>query len=1106
MAEDMQKYSKNSTENYNSKLTVTCSEQRSAIKRNAETLKDLSEKHNQNHKDMDAQVAIRHNIDQLLDQQIDYKMEEKLNNNLDKLRNSSIEATMTQFDQMTDDIKVWHDDVLSGVQSDVLNASKSGIQTDNEKLRNMRIQDTKLEDAFGDIDNEWGELIANMSDDMVSDTQKNLDEMHVMIIEIQEEIERARTLVKQLSRKNDIAYRNDHTVYDESRIPKTVDFKAETSVELMLKANSINSHIMSLISTENTDFFSLEVVNGKVHMIYQLGNARPVTLISEINVFNDGETQNWYQINAKRSGSHAILMINKHGDDDVNIVKGTSIDGLTYSRITRAAAKLFIGGISTISKPAGVSTTESDIDVAHFILNDANIYLWDFADKSETFDKSSVQLNIDDVALDLPAESQICEDCWQFSGEDSWVYINEETHSKYLVNKESGTIMFQLKLKAPIYADGLIFFIGDPMQTKYFIAMELVNGKPQFSYNLGYEKGPKIIALDEDQSKYIPTEYGTLPQKQLNFRIGMVGGVAGLAVQEWRSNKVVSVENDFWLKNADSKSQNCQGCEFKLVNEMHFGGLKTLGRDLSHLAPVLATWNKPYRGCMSKAKINHQWLDLSQTKRSNVMVGCKSEAISKISLNGAEMIKRDQLQTSLSNFTSTFAISLMAGYPVQDATILRVKSVNGPNCIEFGMEKDGTNTPIFYYKSNVDESQTLPIQNKIKADEEVQITIVRRDGDNVIITIGDNTPIKLDINSMGVVESEEVEIQVGGQYKNNKVKEGYHGCITSLYVNELTHDDTVLTSVFDGFKCEEGDNRDMPTCIGEVRFNECFTNNPQSLVERPVRNEVITVVRDNNDSSSPRRGNGRRGKNRPRGKSCPNMVPIDSLEANKYQIGKNSMIKLNQRNMQSMFQQSMKLELRIDYKAQGSLLQMVNDDCTESISLLIIENKVRLLVNINDGHLIFNTEKEIPKNTNTDIILVIKPDEKNPERTKFSITVHGATKTKKLRKDMKTTTIKSLYIGRSPDSLKCADLHHTHSFTGFFYGASLNGVELRKRRFENTPSIITGSRIPGIFLGKRGTVIDMPLNGVQVNSLAFVLRPRQQSGDIFNLYSRSKGN
>ena len=59
--------------------------------------------------------------------------------------------------------------------------------------------------------------------------------------------------------------------------------------------------------------------------------------------------------------------------------------------------------------------------------------------------------------------------CWTFTGENSWAYITEANHEKFLINKRTGTIMFQMTLKQPIQANGLIFFVGDPTQNKYFI-------------------------------------------------------------------------------------------------------------------------------------------------------------------------------------------------------------------------------------------------------------------------------------------------------------------------------------------------------------------------------------------------------------------------------------------------------------------------------------------------------------------------------------------------------------------------------------------------------------------------------------------------------------
>ena len=72
----------------------------------------------------------------------------------------------------------------------------------------------------------------------------------------------------------------------------------------------------------------------------------------------------------------------------------------------------------------------------------------------------------------------------------------------------------------------------------------------------------------------------------MNIRIGMVCGVAGLAIQDWKKSKVKPIENDRLLK---AKSDQCPNCEFMIDNQMHFGGIKTLGRNLSHLDDMLDT-------------------------------------------------------------------------------------------------------------------------------------------------------------------------------------------------------------------------------------------------------------------------------------------------------------------------------------------------------------------------------------------------------------------------------------------------------------------------------------------------------------------------------------
>ena len=159
--------------------------------------------------------------------------------------------------------------------------------------------------------------------------------------------------------------------------------------------------------------------------------------------------------------------------------------------------------------------------------------------------------------------------------------------------------------------------------------MDIKDSSPRLIYNLNYEHGAQVITLEEDSSLN--------NQQEMNIRIGMVGGIAGLAIQEWKQSQVKPIENDRLLK---AKTDQCPTCQFMIDNQMHFGGIKTLGRNLSHLDDMLETWNTPYRGCIQEPKINHKDFDMSLegVDKSNIYEGCRTEQITKLSFdaNGPE--------------------------------------------------------------------------------------------------------------------------------------------------------------------------------------------------------------------------------------------------------------------------------------------------------------------------------------------------------------------------------------------------------------------------------------------------------------------------------------
>jgi hypothetical protein len=1067
------------------------------IDANIETVKNLANLNSKNMADRDEQVAswaeIKKKIEEINDDS-DFKTFQRKHQNFTTLMD---ELHAKDFNSTNTEIQNWKNKVQDGVNYVTANMAE-GLEPVVEAEATIKNSENLLPELTENLEAIKSMNILELNlPEYALETQNEIDEMHDLINKIQEEIERARSLVKELSRKNFINFKDDFTVYDATNIPKTVDFSAETNLELSFKPAAMQSHLALLMDTASDDYLSVKIVDKKLEFTFEIGGleSNPVTVSSDLKL----EKGKWYFATAKRTGNLGTLIIRESNENGkvLELVQSDPIltVGATSSRMRRETAKLYLG--------SELKGTPSEVSILNVRLNDRPIYIWNFVQKSENFDKSASEINIDtQPEFPKPVDQ---DECYQFSGEDSWVYFNESTHKTSLL-VQSGTIMVVIKLKAPVYADGLIFFLGDPTQHKFFLAFEMANGRPRFLYNLDYANGPMVVELKPSESKYIPTD----SQEELNFRVGMVGGVAGLAVQEWRSNKVVSVENDYWLK---EKGQNCPACEFKLTNEMHFGGIKALGRDLSHFEEVkgnkLSTWNKPYNGCMKHVRINHVNLNLEGLSKSNVMPGCRMPKIDKISVNGVELIQRE-VRLSLTDFIATFSVSVMAGYLEQDAVILRVKGVKGDNYIEFGMKKINS-TPSFYYDEYSSNAQApFDIKADIKAETGIQVTIVRKDLE-VIISINNQEPVKITVEKMDLVV-EDMTLQIGAKYQGRNIKNGFRGCITNPYIRGLKDmENKPLYSAFDGFKCQEKAGNEKYTgmvCVGEVRFNECIQNHPQMLIERPSSNEILTVEmnRDNDRSSSRSSSSSRRHRNKHRNRKCPKMTPIDQLETNKNQMTKSSMIKLNQKNLAALLisPSGVKFEIRIDYKEDGSLLQIISDDCSASISLLIIQAKVQLVVKIDGGHAQFEVDREIPTDENTDISLEIKPDLKFPERTRFSISVHGTTETKRLRKNLNDNNLRSIYVGQSPTNLKCTDLNHPYSYSGSFYGVFMNGEELKKRRYENSPVILAGSKIPGIFLGKRETTVGITLEE-DLEEISFTLRTLMPAGEILTANNKQKG-
>jgi len=527
------------------------------------------------------------------------------------------------------------------------------------------------EDSFAEVQKEI-EVITKDTEDMFAEMQRSIDE-------IMEQIEMSKTLVNYISNKIPLQIKDDeYTKYDISELKYPVELVDEVNLEILVRPRKPSSHILTLHESE-TSFLTLEILEGKPRVVFKNGASDPVILKSDDEVFRP-EEQVWQKIRVRRSVDQLVLHVSKLDESTKSSEVFVSFEngGPSFASNTTS---LILGALP---EPLdGVKSTSTKMELAEVMLNGREIFVWNFDESADEFSRQQQHLNWEQILQQSPVEETA--GCFQFSGQDSWAHLTEETHAKYMVNQDSGTIVFQMKLRATTQADALIFFIGDPLQKDYFLALELRNGEPVFSYNLGYKAGPNAVRLERPKTNdpYIPTAFGMKPKKvsktqrdsnELTLRIGMVGGVAGLSVKEWNVNKVVSVENDFYIK---KKSKNCHGCEFRISNQIHLGGFQTHYGDLSHLSEYVPMFDKRYTGCLGKTAINHKPLDLasgSSVMKSGILPGCKTPNIQKISFNGNEAIVRKNLKGSLSNFRTVFSFTIQGKINTQSILLTFINS------------------------------------------------------------------------------------------------------------------------------------------------------------------------------------------------------------------------------------------------------------------------------------------------------------------------------------------------------------------------------------------------------------------------------------------------
>ncbi|XP_028290565.1 laminin subunit alpha-1 isoform X3 [Gouania willdenowi] len=231
------------------------------------------------------------------------------------------------------------------------------------------------------------------------------------------------------------------------------------TLSLILKTTSRENLLFYLSSNTTVDYLAVQVKEGRVSLMWDLGSGQTQLDFPHIDVTNN----QWTHINATRFGRRGYLSVHQL-DSGVPLLPAVTASSPGSSRVLDIDnnTMIHIGGLGAHTRtPAGLSSTSFHGCLGEASLNERNIGLWNY---EHTHGE--------------------CRGCYSSpQGEGTSFHFDGSGFS--LVQKSlrstSTSIIFLFKTLSP---GGLLLYLSSN-NTKDFLSMELVEGRVRLNFDLG---------------------------------------------------------------------------------------------------------------------------------------------------------------------------------------------------------------------------------------------------------------------------------------------------------------------------------------------------------------------------------------------------------------------------------------------------------------------------------------------------------------------------------------------------------------------------------------------------------------------------------------------
>ncbi|KAM4704989.1 laminin subunit alpha-1 [Rhinophrynus dorsalis] len=507
-------------------------------------------------------------------------------------------------------------------------------------------------------------------------------------------------------------------------------------------------------STKQTDFMALEMQDGKVSFLWDLGSGPARLEDSDIQINNN----KWHKIHATRFGRSGTLSIqevtSQKNSQTPSSSKSSTSPGTSSILHVDNSTLMFVGGIGRqMKKSPAVKTTHFKGCMGEAFLNGKSIGLWNYVEREGK-----------------------CGGCFGSpQDEDTAFHFDGSGYS--IVEKNLRTTASQIVIHFRTFSpNGLLLYLASNV-TRDFLSLEIVDGKVRLSVELG--SGPLTLITDERYND---------------------GAWYKVAFQRNRKQGILTIMDSYNSSQKETKQGEAPGVANDLnrseKDPIYIGGLprsRAVRKQLS---------SRSYVGCIKNLEISRSNFDLLRNAYG-VRKGCKLEPTRSITVlnNGyVEMLPislspESELMVSFSTMNDSGIILAGLGKPTEKRSrrqalmpFFAIMLVNGH--IEMHINPmDGASTRKLIIKS----------PTGTYSDGQEHSVIVIRNKRLVSVQVDEGKPAEMKLNGQSV---ESVSINASSFFVGGipskmgatmlKTSHSFHGCIRNLILNMEQMDFTTV--------------------------------------------------------------------------------------------------------------------------------------------------------------------------------------------------------------------------------------------------------------------------------------------------------------------------